>query len=145
MAGNALFYKKGEFAVTTEELEGVVDKWLLAQEEPDAPHATWPGLAFCLGVSTRTLVNYCKNPLFRDALDRVKTYIEMKTAESCFDPSLRAAGPIFLLKANHGYKDGSQAAININIGWSDALKQAKEQREGTIDVGQSGQSQPRID
>jgi len=145
MVGNAIFYKKGEFAVTPDELDEAVAVWLALQEEPGAPHATWPGLAFHLGCSTRSLLNYGKNPLFQEAISRVKTYIEMKAAESCFDPKLRAAGPIFNLKANHGYKDGSQLEVNINIGWNDALKQAKDQREGAIDVGQSGESQPRID
>lgn len=121
------------------QVQEAVDGWMESHKkggEREGKTPTVSSLAFALNITRRTLLDYQARDAFKSILDRAKGFVEMGIDDSLFDPKIRPAGPIFNLKENFGWKDGSQVDLNVNVGWSAVLKKAKELREGEepIDV-----------
>jgi len=121
----------GIFKISPEELAVMAEKYIDEWGDPLNNVNKVPTLtefAFKCGVGRRTLVDYAKKDEFKSIIDRLKAFCEMHTDQQLYNPTLRAAGPIFSLKANYGWKDGSQLDINLNIGWNSVLQAAKDKR-----------------
>ncbi len=67
------------------------------------------GLCRILGITRQTLLNYEKNEIYKKFFDTVKE-AKLKIAEDVETRSIEgnAAGPIFNLKNNFGYKDSQE-------------------------------------
>ncbi len=121
----------GIFKIMPDELAVMAEEYIGEWGEPLNNLNKVPTLsefAFKSGVSRRTLTDYSKRGEFRPIIDRIKAFCEMHTDQQLYNVDLRAAGPIFSLKANYGWKDGSVLDINLNIGWNSVLEAAKQRR-----------------
>ena len=101
----------GTYKLSVIAVRETIDKWMKSFEkdgERDGQVPTLSCLAFDLGIARRTLVDYQHRDDYQPILERAKTFCEMHCAQKLFDPSIRPAGLIFNLKANHGWKDGTE-------------------------------------
>ncbi len=98
--------------------------------ERDGQVPTVSSLAFDLGITRRTILEYEKRDAYKAMIEKAKTFCEMHVEQKLFDPKVRPAGPIFNLKANYGWKDGSEnKGINFNCSWNTVLIEAEKVRK----------------
>jgi hypothetical protein len=76
-------------------------------EVPDPKPYTISGLAYFLGTSRQTLLNYEDRDEYFDTIKNAKARIEMYVEESLWTPKI-ASGVIFNLKNNFGWVDKSE-------------------------------------
>ena len=123
----------GSFQLSVIEVKEKVEKWMESFKgdgERKGMVPTLSCLAFDLGIARRTLVDYQHRDDYQPILERAKTFCEIETAQKLFDPHIRPAGAIFTLKANHGWKDGTeQKGINFNFSWNAVLVEAEKRRK----------------
>jgi len=123
----------GSFKLSIEDCKTKIEAWKETFKEGGERAGQVPtisSLAYDLGIARRTLVDYQHRDDYQPILERAKTFCEMHTAQKLFDPHIRPAGPIFTLKANHGWKDGTEnKGINFNISWNSVQKEAEKRRK----------------
>ena len=135
-----------EFKFTVEEMVEKVSLWIEAYKKDGDRFGEVPTLAclaFDLGVASKTVREYAKRDAYTEILERAKTYCEMHTVQKTFDPKIRPGGPIFILKSNFDYKDGSEnkGGINFNnCNWSN-IQQAFDERR--LKQGNPGNDEAR--
>jgi len=123
----------GSFLLSVEEVRTRVETWKESfkkggSRHPDVP--TLSSLAYDLGISVWTVNRYSKQDDYGPILARAKLFCEMHIEQKLFDPKLRPVGSIFNLKANFGWKDGSEAkATNINFTWNSVQIAAEKDRK----------------
>ena len=135
----------GTFKLSIEDVKTRIEDWVVSFEEGGEREGQIPtisSLAYDLGICRRTLVDYQHRDAYKPMLDRAKTFCEMHVEQKLFDPKIRPAGPIFNLKANYGWKDGSQLDVNVNLSWSAALREAEKQRKELNNPGPDTPSLP---
>jgi len=123
----------GTFKLSVEDVEVRIKKWMDSfkeKSERDGQIPTISSLAYDLGIARRTLVNYQHRDAYKPILERAKSFCEMHIEQKLFDPKVRPAGPIFNLKANFGWKDGSEPRdINFNFSWNAVQREAEKRRK----------------
>ena len=123
----------GSFKLSVEDVRTKIEEWKQSFKkdgERDGQTPTLSALAYDLGTTSQLLSRYSHKDDYAPLLSRAKQFCEMYAAQALFDPRLRPAGPIFTLKVNHGWKDGSeQKGINFNFSWNDLLKEAEKRRK----------------
>jgi len=123
----------GSFQLSVIEVKEKVEKWMESFKgdgERKGMVPTLSCLAFDLGIARRTLNDYQHREEYSSILERAKLFCEIETFQKLFDPHIRPAGAIFTLKANHGWKDGSeQKGININFSWHSVQIEAEKVRK----------------
>ncbi len=90
---------------------------------------TVSGLAYALGMDRQGLVNYEKRDEYLDAIKKAKRKIEAFAEEQLFT-NRNAAGVIFSLKNNYGFKDKTEQEVTVND-ISDQLRAARERVNST--------------
>ncbi len=122
----------GTFKLSVEDVVVRIKKWMVSFKEKgerDGQTPTISSLAYDLGIARRTLVDYQHRDAYKPMLERAKTFCEMHVEQKLFDPKVRPAGPIFNLKANFGWKDGSEPRdINFNFSWNSIQKEVEKRR-----------------
>ena len=102
---------------------------------------TIAGLALALNMTTQSITNYAElegREDFFDIIKRAKQIVEEFTVCQTFSKESSVAGPIFVLKANYGYKDKTEVEVygkdgapinptSVNLTLNDA--RAKQTRE----------------
>lgn len=83
-------------------------------EVPDPKPYTISGLAYFLGTSRQTLLNYEERDEFFDTIKHAKAKIEAFVEESLWTPKV-TAGVIFNLKNNFGWVDKNENKVSINL------------------------------
>lgn len=83
-------------------------------EVPDPKPYTISGLAYFLGTSRQTLLNYEERDEFFDTIKNAKAKIEAFVEESLWTPKV-TAGVIFNLKNNFGWVDKNENKVSINL------------------------------
>ena len=128
----------GTFKFSVMEVKEKVEKWMDSFKDGGERKGEVPTLsclAFDLGIARRTLVDYQHRDDYQPILERAKTFCEMHTAQKLFDPHIRPAGPIFSLKYNFGWKDGTEnKPINFNFNWNAVQMEAEKQRKCWADL-----------
>jgi len=95
---------------SVEQLEQDIEKYFKRCDSKELPY-TVAGLAYALGMSTDTLLNYEKRPgyeLFFGTIKNAKQRIEAYMIENGLIGNLDKTFSIFLAKANFGYSDQPQ-------------------------------------
>jgi len=123
----------GTFLLNVEEVRSKVEVWQESFKKDgerwgDVP--TLSSLAYDLGITSQNLCHYQHRDDFKPILERAKTFCEMHSAQALFDPKIRPGGPIFNLKHNHAWKDGTEnRGININFNWNTVQIEAEKARK----------------
>ena len=119
----------GTFKLSVEDVEVRINTWMDSFKEKgerDGQVPTVSSLAFDLGITRRTILEYEKRDAYQAMIERAKTFCEMHIEQKLFDPKVRPAGPICNLKANFGHKDGNETTkVNFNFSWN-AVQQAAQ-------------------
>lgn len=91
--------------------------------EVTAPY-TVTGLAYYLGTSRETLINYSKRENFFDTINKAKAFIESRLQESSLLGHYNPAITIFSLKNNYNWKEKTEVDANVvtNIVMTDFSK-----------------------
>lgn len=98
-AGQPAFYK------TPEELQKKIDLYFKDCDEKKVNY-TVPGLAVFLGFASRfSIIDYKGRPKFSHTIKKALATIEQQRVEKLLNGENVAAGAIFDLKNNFGYKD----------------------------------------
>jgi len=123
----------GTYKLSVIAVRETIDKWMKSFEKDGKRDGQVPilsCLAFDLGIARRTLNDYQHREEYSSILERAKLFCEIETAQMLFDPRIRPAGAIFTLKANHGWKDGTEnKGINFNFSWNAVQKEAEKRRK----------------
>ena len=132
----------GTFKFSVMEVKEKVGKWMDSFKDGGERKGEVPTLsclAFDLGIARRTLVDYQHRDDYQPILERAKTFCEMHCAQKLFDPSIRPAGLIFNLKANHGWKDGTENK-GINFSWNAVQIEAEKVRKQLFGLDEKSNS-----
>lgn len=116
-----------------EELEGLINGFFQYCEMNDKP-LTYTRLAVFLGTNRQTLKNYMEKPKFKPVLEWAKAMIEADTEERLQAGKGSAAGCIFTLKNNYGWKDQTEIKQDLNVSHEAALGEL----ENAIAAGAKG-------
>ena len=123
----------GSFKLSIEDCKTRIEVWKETFKEGGERAGQVPtisSLAYDLGIARRTLVDYQHRDAYKPLLERAKAFCEMHVAQKLFDPKVRPAGPIFNLKANFGWKDGSEhKSVNFNFSWNAVQIEAEKLRK----------------
>ena len=98
---------------SVEELDILIKKYFDDCIKDHRPY-TMSGLAFALGMSRRTLINYGKDEKFFHSIKRAKEFIEQSLEERLISTTGVATGVIFNLKNNYDWKDKQDINANVN-------------------------------
>lgn len=131
------------FKFSVDEMRTHIEEWKKSFEKDGKRHGIVPtlvALAYDLGTTKELLSRYSHKDDYRPLLAHAKTFCEMHAAQALFNPRIRPAGPIFTLKANHGWKDGTENKdININFSWNTLLVEAEKARKLLEDPDHGGE------
>ena len=124
----------GSFKLSIEDCKTRIEAWKETFKEGGERAGQVPtisSLAYDLGISRRTILEYEKRDAYKAMIEKAKTFCEMHVEQKLFDPKVQPAGPIFNLKANFGHKDGSEsgANLNVNLNWNLVQKEAEKRRK----------------
>ncbi len=123
----------GSFKLSIEDCKTRIEAWKETFKEGGERAGQVPtisSLAYDLGIARRTLVDYQHRDDYKPMLVRAKLFCEIYIEQKLFDPKVRPAGPIFNLKANFGWKDGTEhGGINFNFSWNAVLMEAEKRRK----------------
>lgn len=123
----------GTCKFSVEEIRVKIESWKKSFEKKGERFGQVPtlvALAYDLGTTKELLSRYSHKDDYRPLLVHAKTFCEMHAAQALFNPRIRPAGPIFTLKANHGWKDGTENKdINFNFSWNTLLVEAEKARK----------------
>lgn len=113
---------------TVEELQAAVDQYFdecdnrmkeIHTKEGEAVAITVPepytmsGLAYALGISRQTLIDYENRDEYVDTIKRARARVERDVERRLLEGTSGAAGPIFNLKNNFGWKDKKELEATV--------------------------------
>ena len=102
---------------SVEEVEEKINAYFNYCEEKEKPY-TMSGLAYYLGISRQTLVNYSNQDQFFDTIKKVLDRVQMQLEENALSNKANPTFTIFNLKNNFDWKDkiehSSSEVENIN-------------------------------
>lgn len=116
--GRPLKYKN------VEDMQIDIEQYFAECDENGKPY-TVSGLAYALGTTRRTLLDYQEKDEFSHTIKEAKAKIERFNEEMLYSRDVSTTGVIFNLKNNYGWKDKQEIeaevtnAVNINIELSD--------------------------
>ena len=102
------------------EVEEKINAYFNYCEEKEKPY-TMSGLAYYLGISRQTLVNYSNQDQFFDTIKKARDRVQMQLEENALSNKANPTFTIFNLKNNFDWKDkieqtnDSLSEINKNI------------------------------
>lgn len=107
---------------------------LLIINDIDDTVPTMSGLALALGMSRHSLVNYSERNEFlstvKEARQKVEAFLEQRLQGSA------AAGTIFNLKNNFGWKDKTEQELTGNVGFTDMTEEGLDAKiQALINAG----------
>lgn len=116
MSGRPLKYQ------SVEDMQKDIDKYFAECDEKQKPY-TVSGLAYALGTTRRTLLDYQEKDEYSHTIKKAKTKIELFNEEMLYNKDVSTTGVIFNLKNNYGWKDKqeieadvkSEVTINIDL------------------------------
>ena len=119
-----------------EEFQELIDEYFRDQDLQGRPY-TITGLSLKLGMTRQKLIDYTEKDEFRDAIKRAKERCHEYTEEFLYSGKA-AAGAIFSLKNNYGWKDKTEVESTLNVRFSlaDLHKGNEQLREApsTVEV-----------
>jgi hypothetical protein len=95
-------------------MEGMSEDDLIVINDIDDTIPTITGLALALDLTRDNLLNYQGKPEFQDTVKRAKEKVHAFVEQRLLSGG-QAAGPIFNLKNNFGWKDKTEQEITGNI------------------------------
>ena len=102
---------------SVEEVEEKINAYFNYCEEKEKPY-TMSGLAYYLGISRQTLVNYSNQYQFFDTIKKARDRVQMQLEENALSNKANPTFTIFNLKNNFDWKDkiehSSSEFENIN-------------------------------
>lgn len=109
---------------SVDDMQRDIDEYFAECDENGKPY-TVSGLAYALGTTRRTLLDYEDKDGFSHTIKKAKAKIERFNEEMLYAKDVSTAGVIFNLKNNYGWKDKQEieaevnSSVNINIELSD--------------------------
>lgn len=94
-----------------EQLQSVIQEYFDFCDENDKPY-TMSGLAFALGISRQTLINYSKDENYFDTIKNARQLVEMQLEENALANKTNSTFTIFNLKNNFNWKDKQEHEIS---------------------------------
>ena len=98
---------------SVETMQKDIDKYFEECDEKGKPY-TVSGLAYALGTTRRTLLDYQEKEEFSHTIKKAKTKIELFNEEMLYSKDVSTTGVIFNLKNNYGWKDKQEIEADIN-------------------------------
>lgn len=99
-----------------EELQELIDEYFENCDLQDRPY-TMAGLALALNLSRQGLLEYSNKTEYSDAINAAKLRCHRYSEEYLYSGKA-AAGAIFSLKNNYGWKDKTEVETNVNVKFS---------------------------
>jgi predicted transcriptional regulator len=118
MSGRPLKY------TSVEDMQRDIDKYFAECDEKQKPY-TVSGLAYALGTTRRTLLDYQEKDEYSHTIKVAKAKIERFNEEMLYSKDVSTTGVIFNLKNNYNWKDKQEIEadvkndVNITIELSD--------------------------
>lgn len=118
MVGRPLKYE------SVEAMQNDINKYFAECDEKQKPY-TVSGLAYALGTTRRTLLDYEEKDEYSHTIKSAKAKIERFNEEMLYNKDVSTTGVIFNLKNNYGWKDKQEieadvkSDVTINIELSD--------------------------
>ena len=106
---------------SAKEMQDRIDRYFAECDEQDRPY-TITGLALALDMDRQRLLNYSADDEFYDTIKKAKAKCERYAEERLFQGG-NAAGVIFNLKNNYGWRDKTEQEVNVNVSLADALRE----------------------
>ena len=107
MSGRPLKYK------SVKDMQKDIDKYFAECDEKQKPY-TVSGLAYALGTTRRTLLDYEEKDEYTHTIKSAKAKIERFNEEALYNKDISTTGVIFNLKNNYGWKDKQEIEAEIN-------------------------------
>lgn len=107
MSGRPLKY------TSVEAMQKDIDKYFADCDEKGKPY-TVSGLAYALGTTRRTLLDYQEKDEYSHTIKSAKTKIELFNEEMLYSKDVSTTGVIFNLKNNYGWKDKQEIEAEVN-------------------------------
>ncbi|MBR4973292.1 MAG: hypothetical protein IKY45_02375 [Clostridia bacterium] len=98
---------------SAEAMQKDIDKYFADCDEKGRPY-TVSGLAYALGTTRRTLLDYQEKDDFSHTIKNAKTKIELFNEEMLYSKDVSTTGVIFNLKNNYGWKDKQEIEAEVN-------------------------------
>ena len=105
---------------SVEEVEKKINAYFNYCEEKEKPY-TMSGLAYYLGISRQTLVNYSNQDQFFDTIKKARDRVQMQLEENALSNKANPTFTIFNLKNNFDWKDSNEVKTNVEITKVDEL------------------------
>ena len=102
------------------EVEEKINAYFNYCEEKEKPY-TMSGLAYYLGISRQTLVNYSNQYQFFDTIKKARDRVQMQLEENALSNKANPTFTIFNLKNNFDWKDSNEVKTNVEITKVDEL------------------------
>ena len=102
------------------EVEEKINAYFNYCEEKEKPY-TMSGLAYYLGISRQTLVNYSNQDQFFDTIKKARDKVQMQLEENALSNKANPTFTIFNLKNNFDWKDSNEVKTNVEITKVDEL------------------------
>ncbi len=102
------------------EVEEKINAYFNYCEEKEKPY-TMSGLAYYLGISRQTLVNYSNQDQFFDTIKKARDRVQMQLEENALSNKANPTFTIFNLKNNFDWKDNNEVKTNVEITKVDEL------------------------
>lgn len=102
------------------EVEEKINAYFNYCEEKEKPY-TMSGLAYYLGISRQTLVNYSNQDQFFDTIKKARDRVQMQLEENALSNKANPTFTIFNLKNNFDWKDSNEVKTNVEITKVDEL------------------------
>ena len=102
------------------EVEEKINAYFNYCEEKEKPY-TMSGLAYYLGISRQTLVNYSNQDQFFDTIKKARDRVQMQLEENALSNKANSTFTIFNLKNNFDWKDSNEVKTNVEITKVDEL------------------------
>ena len=107
MSGRPLKYK------SVEDMQKDIEQYFAECDEKQKPY-TVSGLAYALGTTRRTLLDYQEKDEYSHTIKSAKAKIERFNEEMLYSKDVSTTGVIFNLKNNYGWKDKQEIEAEIN-------------------------------
>jgi predicted transcriptional regulator len=98
---------------SVEEMQKDIDQYFAECDEKNKPY-TVSGLAYALGTTRRTLLDYQEKDDFSHTIKSAKAKIELFNEEMLYNKDVSTTGVIFNLKNNYGWKDKQEIEAEVN-------------------------------
>lgn len=102
------------------EVEEKINAYFNYCEEKEKPY-TMSGLAYYLGISRQTLINYSNQDQFFDTIKKARDRVQMQLEENALSNKANPTFTIFNLKNNFDWKDSNEVKTNVEITKVDEL------------------------